>query len=189
MVATEGGSNPPRQPELRLNGYEIADFDRAVALVSAEPSPQALVERLGLDWEYVGWLALDASATVLGELDERRGRVVSYGGEAFTAGFLIGVHLPQEPQPRAERLAAAVDAVQVRGRHAVIADYCGLAGVARLEDVFSGALVESMEVDDQERQALTSPVTRIFEAGLAVGLELGSISSGGNGDGGDAQEP
>ena len=42
--------------------YEEGDFERAVALVSAEPSPEALVERLGLDWEYVAWLALDASA-------------------------------------------------------------------------------------------------------------------------------
>lgn len=166
--------------------YKIADFDRAVALVSAELSPQALVERLGLDWEYLGWLALDTSATVLGELDERRGHVVSYGGEAFTAGFLIGVHLPEEPQPLAEGLAAAVDAVQVRGRHAVIADYCDLAGVARLQNVYAGALVESMAMDGDERQALASPVTRIFEAGLAVGVELASRS---NGDGGDAEEP
>ena len=185
MDAASARPDPPRQPELGLNGYEIADFDRAVAVVSAEP-PQALVERLGLDWEYLGWLALDASATVLGGLAEHRGDVVSYGGEAFTAGFLIGVHLPEEPEPRAERLPAAVDAVQERGRHAVIADYCDLAGVARFENVYSGALVESMALDDEERQTLASPVTRIFEAGLAVGLELASRS---NGDGGHAQEP
>ena len=47
-------------------GYEARDFERAVALVSAEPSPEALVERLGLDWEYLAWLALDASETVAG---------------------------------------------------------------------------------------------------------------------------
>jgi hypothetical protein len=177
--AAAARADPPRQPELGLKpSYEIADFDRAVAVVSAEPSPQALVEALGLDWEYLGWLALDAAATVLGELGERRGLVVSYGGEAFTAGFLIGVHLATEPQPRAERLAEAVDAVQVRGRHAVIADHCDLAGVARLENVYSEALVESMAVDEDERQELASPVTRIFEAGLAVGLELGSRSDG-----------
>ena len=100
--------------------------------------------------------------------------VVSYGGEAFTAGFLIGVHLPDEPSLDADLLGAAVDAVQERGRHAVIADHCDLAGVARLETVYSDALVESMQVDAGEREALRSPVTRIFEAGLAVGLELGS---------------
>lgn len=157
-----------------LGSFDAADFDRAVALVSVEGSPRALVERLGLDWEYVAWLALDASATVLGEQEEGRGVVVSYGGEAFTAGFLIGVHLREEAGLQADLLAAAVDAVQERGRHAVIADHCDLASVARLETVYSAALVESMVVAEAERDALRSPVTRIFEAGLAVGLELGS---------------
>jgi len=170
-----------------LRSYDAADFDRAVALVSVEPSPRALVERLGLDWEYLEWLAIDASATVLGEHAENRGVVVSYGGEAFTAGFLIGVHVREEPRLEAALLAAAVDAVQERGRHAVIADHCDLASVARLEAVYSDALVESMAVEEHEREVLRSPVTRIFEAGLAVGLELGS----GGGDGGElgAEQP
>jgi hypothetical protein len=155
-------------------GYEEGDFDRAVALVSAEPSPEALVERLGLDWEYVAWLALDASATVLGELAEQRGVVVSYGGEAFTAGFLIGVHLHEHPVPEPAKLTAAVDLVQERGRHAVIADHCDLSSVARIEDVYARALVESLDIADADGDQLRSPLTRIFEAGLAVGLELGS---------------
>lgn len=166
-----------------LGSYDAADFDRAVALVSVEPSPRALVERLGLDWEYLEWLAVDASATVLGEHAENRGVVVSYGGEAFTAGFLIGVHVREEPRLEADLLAAAVDTVQERGRHAVIADHCDLASVARLETVYSDALVESMAVAADEREALRSPVTRIFEAGLAVGLELGS--GGGDSGGGE----
>lgn len=161
-----------------LGSYDADDFDRAVALVSVEPSPRALVERLGLDWAYLEWLALDAAATVLGEQEEGRGVVVSYGGEAFTAGFLIGVHLPGEPQLDADLLGAAVDTVQERGRHAVIADHCDLASVARLETVYSDALVESMSVAVREREALRSPVTRIFEAGLAVALELGSGGDG-----------
>ena len=119
-------------------GFEAGDFDRAVALVSAEPSPEALVERLGLDWEYLAWLALHASAAVLGEQAEERGVVVSYGGEAFTAGFLIGVHLHEGPVPEPARLTAAVDLVQERGRHAVIADHCDLASVARVENVYAG---------------------------------------------------
>lgn len=162
-------------------GYEADDFDRAVAVVSAEPSPRALVERLGVDWEYLGWLALDASATVLGEQDERRGNVVSYGGEAFTAGFLIGMHLPTSAQRAGDGLGAAVDVVQVRGRHAVIADHCDLASVAHLETVYAGALVESMPLAAGDRDVLRPQVTRIFEAGLAVGLELGS----GRQDGGE----
>jgi len=176
------GPDSASTAKLGLNSYDAADFDRAVALVSVESSPQALVERLGLDWEYLTWLALDASATVLGEHDEARGVVISYGGEAFTAGFLIGVHLREQPQVEAVQLGAAVDAVQERGRHAVIADHCDLASVGRLETVYSAALVESMAVTEDEREALRSPVTHIFEAGLAVGLELGSGGGGGDGE-------
>lgn len=155
-------------------GYEAGDFDRAVALVSSERSPRALVERLGIDWDYLAWLALDASATVLGEQGEERGKVVSYAAEAFTAGFLIGVNLLAEPRPAPGRLSGAVDLVQARGRHAVIADHCDLASVARLESVYAEALVASMAVATEEREPLRDPVTRVFEAGLAVGLELGS---------------
>jgi hypothetical protein len=162
-------------------GYEAADFDRAVAVVSAEPSPRALVEQLGIDWDYLAWLALDASATVLGEQHEQRGQVVSYGGEAFTAGFLIGMHLPAQPRRGAEGLSAAMDEVQVRGRHAVIADHCDLASVAHVETVYAGALVESMALDVADPASLRPQVTRIFEAGLAVGLEAGSGGQGGHG--------
>ena len=156
------------------DGYEGGDFDRAVALVSSEPSPRALVERLGIDWDYLSWLALDAAAAALGERAEARGPVVSYAAEAFTAGFLIGVHLAPDRRPLQERLGEAVDLVQVRGRHAVIADHCDLASVARLETVYSEALVESMDAVEAEREELRAPVTRVFEAGLAVGIALGS---------------
>jgi hypothetical protein len=159
------------------DGFGASDFDRAVAIVSAEPSPQALAERLGVDWDYLGWLALDASASVLGETGERRVAVVAYGGEAFTAGFLIGAHVGAEENARdgtaQARLSRAVDAVQERGRHAVIADHCDLASVARLESVYADALVESLDGSDGDGEELRRPVTRIFEAGLAVGLELG----------------
>lgn len=174
MVPLLGRPHPPRRTQLGLTGYDAGDFERAVAAVSVEASPRALVERLGLDWERLEWLALDAAATVLGATDEGRGVVVSYGGEAFTAGFLIGVHLPDGPSLEAALLDTAVDAVQERGRHAVIADHCDLSSVAELETVYSDALVESMAVAAAEREALRSPVTRIFEAGLAVGLELAS---------------
>ena len=167
------------------DGFEGGDFERAVAVVSADPSPRALVERLGIDWEYLSWLALDAAAFVLAEQEERRGEVVSNTGEAFTAGFLIGMQLSRDPTATAERLGAAVDLVQVRGRHAVIADHCDLASVARLETLYSEALLESMEVEDTERHGLRSPVTRVFETGLAVGLELGS----GGDRRADAQQP
>jgi hypothetical protein len=156
------------------DGFEGGDFGRAVARVNADPSPRALVERLGIDWDYLSRLALDAAAVVLAEQEERRGEVVSYTAEAFTAGFLIGMHLVGEPRAKPKRLGPAVDAVQVRGRHAVIADHCDLASVARLETLYSEALVESMELTPPEPDALRAPVTRAFETGLAVGVELGS---------------
>ncbi|HUP32159.1 MAG TPA: hypothetical protein VM184_03945 [Gaiellaceae bacterium] len=165
-----------------LRSYEAADFDRAVGLVGAEPIPRLLVERLRLDWEELARLARDASEAVLGEATAERALVVSYGGEAFKAGFLIGVHLPARGEesvvPTQSRLAAAVDAVQERGRHAVIADHCDLESVARLETVYAGELVESMDVVVDDREALRAPVTRIFEAGLAVGLGAGSGGDG-----------
>ena len=40
---------------------------------------------------------------------ERRGVVVSYGGEAFTAGFLIGVHLYERPVPEPAELGSGGD--------------------------------------------------------------------------------
>ncbi|HXH89778.1 MAG TPA: hypothetical protein VNI55_14360 [Gaiellaceae bacterium] len=156
-----------------IASYDEADFDRAVALVSAEPSLQALVRRLGFDWDYLGWIALDASAAVIGEEPAPQGSSVAYGGEAFTAGFLIGVFLPLEPRPDAGLLGDSVATVQRRGRHAVIADHCDLASVARLEAVYTGALVESIDADGGS-EGLAQPVTRIFEAGLAVGLLVGS---------------
>jgi len=169
------------------DGFVAGDFERAVAVVSADPSPRALVERLGIDWEYLSWLALDAAAAVLGEQEERRGEVVSHTGEAFTAGFLIGVHLGGESNTDAGRLSGAVDHVQERGRHAVIADHCDLASVAQLETVYSEALVESMGLGGDDREPLLSPVTRVFETGLAVGLELGSGS--GEAGHGSAEQP
>ncbi len=98
---------------------------------------------------------------------------MSYTAEAFTAGFLIGVHLATEA-PAPDGLGAAVDLVQTRGRHAVIADHCDLTSVARLENLYSDALVESIALAPAEREELRAPVTRVLEAGLAVGLELGS---------------
>jgi hypothetical protein len=74
--------------------------------------------------------------------------------------------------------------VQERGRHAVIADHCDLAGVARLETVYADALVESIDLPGAEGEALRAPVTQIFEAGLAVGLALAAAA-----DAADADRP
>jgi len=166
------------------SSYDERDFERAVAAVGAEPSPEALVRRLGVSWERLTWLAVDAAAAMLAqEGPQPDGRVVGYGGEAFAAGFLIGIHLPGEPRFDPSGLAAAVGEVQERGRHAVIADYCDLASVAQLETVYASSLVESMAIPAGADEAAF--VTRLFELGLAVGVRL---ASGGAADGG-AEEP
>ena len=56
----------------------------------------------------------------------------------------------------------------------MIADHCDLASVARLETVYAEALVQSMALAGADDEALLPPVTRVFETGLAIGLELGS---------------
>lgn len=157
-----------------IASYGDEDFERAVAVVSAEPSPQELVERLGLEWGAVGRVARGCAAEVLAEHGEERGEVVASGAESFTAGLLIGVHLRGGPAPDGRSFPLAVDEVRERGRHAVIADHCDLASVARLETMYADALVESMPVAPGEREALRQPLTRIFEAGLAAGLALGA---------------
>lgn len=43
-----------------------------------------------------------------------------------------------------------------------------------------------MQLPGSQRAALRAPVTRVFEAGLAVGLE---VASGGGGAGPDTQQP
>ncbi|HWH05566.1 MAG TPA: hypothetical protein VNT23_03920 [Gaiellaceae bacterium] len=166
------------------SSYDASDFERAVAAVSAEPSPRDLVGRLGLEWERLSWLAVDASAAVLAqEGPAPDGRVVAYGSEAFAAGFLVGVHLPGLPRLDPADLPEAVAEVQRRGRHAVIADHCDLASVASIENVYADSLVESMVIE--AGAAETAFVTLLFEVGLAVGVLL---ASGGAADR-SAQQP
>jgi hypothetical protein len=147
--------------------YVEADFERAAAIVSADPSPKELVQRLGVDWEFLTWLGIglaneiappDAAAT---------------GAEAFSAGFLLGAYLRRGgleivPEGEDTRLPWAVEEVRSRGRHAVIADYCDLSTVARIETAYSQALAESLELPDDG--PLRDAITRLFESGLATGL-------------------
>jgi hypothetical protein len=159
--------------------YDERDFERAVETVGRESSPQRLAERLGIEWDYLGWLALGVAEEVLRESEPDAGAeppVVAFCAEAFTAGLLIGAFLSPGAAPRGRLLPLAVDSVQKRGRHAVIADHCDLSSVARLETVYAAALLEAAPLDDDDdAEALRRPVTRIFESGLATGLVLGSL--------------
>ena len=152
----------------RARELDAADFDRAVALVSVEASPRALVDGSGSTGTTSAGSPVDASATAFGERAEDRGAVIWYGGEAFTGGFLIGVHVREEPRlkaglwrPRWTHAGA--------GRHTMMADHSDLAERRTAGHRISDPLVESMAVAEEESEALRSPVTRIFEAGLAVG--------------------
>ena len=78
-------------------------------------------------------------------------------------------------QPRTELgrdLSLAVESVRARGRHAIIADFCDLAAVAGLEDVYASALLDSIAAPEDERPVLREAMTRLFESGLATGLVL-----------------
>ena len=148
--------------------YAETDFERAAALVAEAPSPVELVQRLGIDWEFLIWLGLGLAAEVAPEGAE------AGGAEAFNAGFLIGAYLRRGgfavvSDREDTRLPWAVDAVRRRGRHAIIADYCDLATVAAIESAYSDVLAGQYGV---EARAI---VTRLFESGLATGLVLDDV--------------
>src|SRR5437764_10309721 len=124
-------------------GYAENDFALAVERAAAEGSLASLGDRLGIDVDYLSWLALNLSAEVIGPVPGEHAQLVANGSEAFTAGFLIGVLLPGEPGADPDlgtALPHAIEDVRERGRHAIIADHCDLAAVASLENVYSSAL-------------------------------------------------
>jgi hypothetical protein len=148
------------------SGFAEPDFARAVAVVGGAASPQALAAELGIDWEYLTLLGLGVANEVLDDPSLATG-----GAQAFYAGFLIGVHLEERDDPVGDRLPLAVELVGRRGLHAVIADRCDLAAVARFESTYATALVASLDL----RADAEPPLTRLFESGLATGLALGYL--------------
>ena len=89
---------------------------------------------------------------------------------SFVTGFCCGVCVHEEAPDRgadpAASFAAALAAVNARGRHAVIADHCDLGAVASIETSVAEAICNDGPTDD-DRRAL---VVRLFELGLASGL-------------------
>ena len=147
--------------------YVEADFERAAAVVAAEVSPRELVQRLGVDWEFLTWLGLGLANEVSPV------EAVTSAVEAFNAGFLLGAYLRRGSLDAAvevedTRLPWAVDEVHRRGRHAVIAEHCDLGAVARIEEAYAGALAESLGLPENDE--IRGAVTRLFESGLATGL-------------------
>ena len=149
--------------------YVETDFERAAAIVAEAASPIELVQRLGIDWEFLTWLGLGLAVEVVPEGAE------SSGAEAFSAGFLIGAYLRRGgfavvADREDTKLPWAVDTVRRRGRHAIIADYCDLGAVARIESLYTEVLASTFGPVGR------GAVTRLFESGLATGLVLDDVS-------------
>ena len=156
-------------------GYTEADFARAVEIVGRARSLVAVVEALGIEWDYLAWLALGVAHELLGQATAALPEALANGAEAFTAGLMIGIHLPERREQPADlglRLPWAVDEVHERGRHAIIAEHCDLATVASLEQVYASALREALELPERRVVGLEAAFTRLLEAGLATGLVL-----------------
>ena len=158
-------------------GYTEADFARAVEIVGRSGSLALVVESMGIDWDYLSWLALGVAEDVLGRSTDALPEALANGAEAFTAGLLIGVHLPERRDPPDDlglRVPWAVDEVRERGRHAIIADHCDLETITSLEKVYAAALVEALELPARRMLGLEAAFTRLLESGLATGLVLTS---------------
>src|SRR5262249_41987196 len=146
--------------------------ERAAEVVSAEVSPRELVQRLGIDWEFLTWLGIGLAAELAPP------EASTSGAEAVTSGFLLGAYLrrgaPDAVVGEADtRLPAAVEAGRTRGRHAVTAEHCDLAAVARIETAYAEALSEGLGLGRDRR--VRDAVVRLFESGLATGLVLSDV--------------
>jgi hypothetical protein len=148
-----------------------ADFARAVAIVGGDADLNALTRRLGIDWDFLEYLALGVADEVSQELVSPLPQ--GEGADAFVAGFLIGIFLiePRDSIRRiGEGLSRAVDTVRERGRHAVIAEVCDLDSVAAFETVYSESLALSLDFGSRKR--MLESAVRLFESGLATGIVL-----------------
>ena len=155
--------------------YTEADFARAVEVIRRERSFAPVFEALGIEWDYLVWLALGVAQESLGRTSAGLPEALANGAEAFTAGLLIGIHLPERRDTPADlglSVAWAIDEVRERGRRAIIAEHCTGQTIATLEYVVVGALVEGLRLTGPRGTGLGAACTRLLEAGLATGLVL-----------------
>lgn len=155
--------------------YTDADLARAVEIVWREPSFAPVVEALGIEWDYLVWLALGVAQESLGRATDELSEALANGAEAFTAGLLIGVHLPERrntPIDLGLSVAWAIDVVRERGRRAIIAEHCTPRTIAVLEDAVAGALSAELRLREPLSGGLGATCSRLVETGLATGLVL-----------------
>jgi hypothetical protein len=88
------------------------------------------------------------------------------GASAFLLGFCAGFPDRQAGGELEPRVRRAVEAVELRTRHAIIARSSDLSVVAAVENAVAEALVPGAA------RAVTNHVVRCFEAGLATGLTM-----------------
>lgn len=144
------------------SGYTEADFARAV-------------EGLGLEWDYLTWIALGVAQDALADAAGTAVEAVANGAETFMAGLLIGLHLPERrdaPVDLGLQLPWAVDEVLERGRGTVIAEHCNPETVAVLEEIHASALAQSLQLPERQLAGLKGAFQGLLESGLAVGLVL-----------------
>ena len=156
-------------------GYTEADFARAVEIVGTAKSLSTVVEALGIEWEYLVWQALGVAEELLGHATDALPDGRTNGAEAFAAGLLIGVHLPERREQPADlglRFSWALDEVRERGRSAIIAEHCDPATTAVLGHLYGAALAESLKLPERRVIGVRSAFTRLLETGLATGLVL-----------------
>jgi hypothetical protein len=91
-----------------------------------------------------------------------REQELAEGATACLCGILVSAWLPPAEQGLAARLTDGVATVRSFGRHAVIARYCDLAGVAAVETALARTLGRG--------RALAASTLQLFELGLAIGL-------------------
>lgn len=149
------------------------DFD--AEMVTRAASAAADIDAIGRLARQVGYQPSELVMLAEGaarSVEERHGLgvAVTCGASAFLHGLLVGRRLtPAGPQPT-RCLAEAVDAVIARGRHAVIADHCDLAGVAEAARDCAIGLPAVHAAPADARAEIGYEI--LFERGLALSLAL-----------------
>lgn len=161
-------------------GYTEADFARAIEIVGRRGTPPAVAEGIGIEWDYLSWVALGIAEAVVEASESASPDVLAGGAEAFTAGLLIGAHLPERRNPPdnlGRQLPWAVDEVHERGRQAIIAEHCHPQTVATLQVIYTATLIETLLPAERRNSGLDAAYTQALEVGLATGLVLTRVAA------------
>jgi hypothetical protein len=107
-------------------------------------------------------IAIELARGTVPEESPARDQELAEGATACLCGMLVSAWLPPAEDGLAARLTDGIATVRSFGRHAVIARYCDLGGVAAVETALGRTLGRGRE--------LASSTLQLFELGLAIGL-------------------